>query len=73
MRTEVEPTRGDKTAVEMRAAGGPPAGMGPDRGTQAAAGKGLRGPPTAGGRDPTSRAWPGQGQLLPARGGPRPR
>lgn len=47
--------------------------MGPGGGTRAAAELGLRGPPATGGRDPTARAGSRQGQLLPARGGPRPR
>lgn len=42
-------------------------------GTRAATGKGLRTPRDAGGRDPAAGAGLGPGQLLPARGGPRPR
>lgn len=47
--------------------------MGPGWGTRAALGFGLQDPRAAGGRDPTAQVGPHQGELLPARGGPRPR
>lgn len=52
---------------------GRPQGWGLAGGTQAAPRFGLQDPRAAGDRDPTAQVGRRQGQLLPARGGPRPR